>query len=171
MTSPGFALFDTPIGRCGIVWDEDTILGVQLPEARESDTHSRLRRRRPDAREAPPPTGVQQAIDAIVALLRGEASDLSTIPLDMTNVPPFHRRVYEVARTISPGTTLTYGDIATRLGEPGLARDVGQALGQNPFAIVVPCHRVVAAGGKLGGFSASGGITTKVRSSPSRAPP
>ncbi len=83
--------------------------------------------------------------------------------LDLEQVPPFHRRVYEVARTIPPGSTLTYGEIASRLGEPRLARDVGQALGRNPFAIVVPCHRVVAAGGKTGGFSAGGGVRTKLR--------
>jgi methylated-DNA-[protein]-cysteine S-methyltransferase len=117
----------------------------------------------PDAREAPPPPDVQRALDGIVALLCGKVSDLSAVVLDMDRVPPFHRRVYAVARTIPPGTTLSYGEIAARLGAPGSARAVGQALGRNPFAIVVPCHRVLAAGGKLGGFSANGGITTKLR--------
>ena len=79
----------------------------------------------------------------------------------MEGVPPFHRRVYEAAREIPPGDTLSYGAIANRIGSPGSARAVGQALGRNPFAIVVPCHRVVAANGKLGGFSANGGVTTK----------
>ena len=106
---------------------------------------------------------MQRAIDAIMALLRGEASDLSAVPLDMEGLPTFDRRVYEVARAIPPGGTLSYGEIAARLGEPGAAREVGRALGQNPFAIVVPCHRVVAAGGKLGGFSANGGVATKLR--------
>ena len=106
---------------------------------------------------------MQRALDGIVGLLRGEASDLSTVALDMTRVPEFHRRVYEVARAIAPGTTLSYGDIAARLGAPGEARAVGHALGRNPFAIVVPCHRVVAAGGKVGGFSANGGVATKLR--------
>src|SRR5207244_4465282 len=92
-----------------------------------------------------------------------EASDLSAVALDMERVSPFHRRVYQVARTIPPGATLSYGDIAAHLGARGLARAVGQALGRNPFAIVVPCHRVLAAGGKAGGFSANGGITTKLR--------
>jgi methylated-DNA-[protein]-cysteine S-methyltransferase len=122
-----------------------------------------LQRRFPDAREVPPPPEVQRALDGIVALLGGEASDLSGVRLDMGHVPPFHRRVYETARTIPPGATLSYGEIAARLGAPGSARAVGQALGKNPFAIVVPCHRVLAAGGKVGGFSASGGITTKLR--------
>jgi methylated-DNA-[protein]-cysteine S-methyltransferase len=106
---------------------------------------------------------VRGAIDGIVALLGGEARDLSDVELDMRQVAPFHRRVYEAARAIPPGATLSYGEIAARLGEPGAARDVGSALGQNPFPIIVPCHRVVGAKGKLGGFSAHGGVKTKLR--------
>ncbi|HVP30896.1 MAG TPA: methylated-DNA--[protein]-cysteine S-methyltransferase [Myxococcota bacterium] len=160
---PSFTLFDTALGRCGIAWGGRGIVTVQLPEAREAETRARLRRRFPGAREAPPPPGVARAIGAIVALLRGEPSDLSGVPLDMARVPPFHRRVYEVARTIPPGATLSYGEIAARLGDRGLARAVGQALGRNPFALVVPCHRVLAASGKPGGFSARGGVATKLR--------
>lgn len=163
MTAHGFTLFDTAIGRCGLVWSERGIAGVQLPEESEIETCARLLQRFPEAREAAPPPEVRRALDGIVALLRGEASDLSGITLDMDGVPPFHRRVYQVARTIPPGATLSYGEIAARLGEPGAARAVGQALGRNPFAIVVPCHRVLAAGGKVGGFSASGGVATKLR--------
>ena len=163
MTAHGFTLFDTVIGRCGIAWGGRGVVGVQLPEARELQTRARVLQRFPDAREAPPPPDVQRALDGIVALLRGEASDLSAVALDMDRVPPFHRCVYEVARGIGPGVTLSYGDIAARLGVPGSARAVGQALGRNPFALVVPCHRVLAAGGKVGGFSANGGITTKLR--------
>ncbi|XXX78623.1 methylated-DNA--[protein]-cysteine S-methyltransferase [Sorangium sp. So ce134] len=163
MTAHGFLLFDTAIGRCGIAWAERGVALLQLPEGREQGTRARLLQRLPGAREAPPPPDVQRAIDGIVALLRGEASDLSGVPLDMERVPPFHRRVYEVARTIPPGATLTYGDIAARLGSIGAARAVGQALGRNPFAILVPCHRVLAAGGKVGGFSANGGVTTKLQ--------
>ncbi len=162
MTIYGFTLFETAIGRCGIAWSGRGVVRVQLPEASEVETRARLLRRFPDAREAPPPPDVQRALNGIVALLRGEASDLSTIALDMERVPPFHRRVYEVARSIPPGATLSYGDIAARLGAPGSARAVGQALGRNPFALIVPCHRVLAAGGKLGGFSANGGVTTKL---------
>jgi methylated-DNA-[protein]-cysteine S-methyltransferase len=157
------ALFDTAIGACGIAWGARGLLGIQLPEASEARTRARMRRRFPDAREAPPPLDVQRAIEGIVALLGGEAVDLSAVELDMAGVPPFDRRVYEVARTIPAGATLAYGDIAARLGAPGEARAVGQALGQNPFPIVVPCHRVLAAGGKVGGFSANGGIATKLR--------
>lgn len=163
MTANGFALFDTAIGRCGIAWGVGGVVAVQLPEAREPETRARLLQRFPDARESPPPPDVQRALDGIVSLLLGEASDLSAVALDMDRVPPFHRRVYEVARTIPMGATLSYGDLALRLGAPGSARAVGQALGRNPFAIVVPCHRVLAARGKVGGFSAAGGITTKLR--------
>jgi len=163
MTADGFVLFDTAIGRCGIAWGGRGVVGVQLPEAPEPETRARMLQRFPGAREAAPPPDVQRAVDGITALLRGEGSDLSAVALDMERVSPFHRRVYEVARTIPPGTTLSYGDIAARLGTRGLARAVGQALGRNPFAIVVPCHRVLAAGGKAGGFSANGGITTKLR--------
>jgi methylated-DNA-[protein]-cysteine S-methyltransferase len=163
VTDRGFFLFDTPIGTCGIAWGDRGVVGVQLPEGSEMASRARLRREFPDAHESPPPPDVQRALDAIVALLSGEARDLSFVELDMRKAPPFHRRVFEVARTIPPGATLSYGEIAARLGEPGAARDVGSALGQNPFPIVVPCHRVISAGGKLGGFSAHGGIKTKLR--------
>ncbi len=109
------------------------------------------------------PDEVRRAVDQILSLLRGEACELGTIPLDMEQVPPFHRRVYEMARGIAPGQTVSYGDLAARLGQPGAARAVGQALGKNPFALVVPCHRVLAADGRMGGFSANGGVTTKLR--------
>ena len=163
MMANGFALFDTVIGRCGVAWGGRGIAGVQLPEAGERETLARMLRRFPAAGEATPPPEVRQVIDRIVALMRGEASDLSTVTLDMDEVPVFHRRVYEAARAIPQGMTLSYGEIATRVGAPGAARAVGQALGRNPFPIVVPCHRVLAAGGKIGGFSAQGGIATKRR--------
>jgi methylated-DNA-[protein]-cysteine S-methyltransferase len=118
----------------------------------------------PEAREvvAPPPA-IRRARDAITALLEGKPKDLSSIELDMQKVPPFHCEVYTLAREIPRGETLSYGEIAARLGSPGAARAVGQAMRKNPFAIVVPCHRVLAAGGKIGGFTANGGISTKAR--------
>ena len=163
MMEQGFTLFDTDIGPCGIAWGERGVIAVQLPEADAARTRARLMRRCPDAREAPPPADVLRTIEGIVALLRGEARDLSGVALDMERVEEFDRRVYEIARSIRAGETLSYGEIATRLGGRELARDVGQALGRNPFPIVVPCHRVLAAGGKAGGFSANGGVTTKLR--------
>jgi len=161
-SSVGVVYFETAIGECGVAWGEHGLVGVQLPEARPGAVRSRLKRRFPSGAETVPPPDVQTAIDGIVALLAGEPRDLSDIPLDMEQVPDFNRRVYEVARTIPPGATLSYGDIAARLGDPGSARAVGQALGRNPFVIVVPCHRVLAAGGKTGGFSANGGTATKL---------
>jgi methylated-DNA-[protein]-cysteine S-methyltransferase len=163
MTQPNFTLFDTMVGRLGIAWGDAGIIGLQLPEIRPAETRKNLLRRFPDAVEATPPVSVQQAMDAVVALLRGDAADLSDIDLDMTGVPAFHQRVYAAARALPPGETVSYGALAERIGSPGAARAVGQALGRNPFAIVIPCHRVLAAGGKIGGFSANGGITTKLR--------
>ncbi|SDS70481.1 methylated-DNA--[protein]-cysteine S-methyltransferase [Bradyrhizobium canariense] len=158
-----YALFDTAIGRCGIAWNDIGVLAVRLPFASDDKMRAHLRNKCGDLEEAAPPPHIRLAIDAITSLMNGEAVDLSGIDLDMARVPDFDRRVYEIARSIPPGSTLTYGDIAKRLGGLELARDVGQALGHNPFAIVVPCHRVLAAGGKPGGFSAPGGRSTKLR--------
>jgi O-6-methylguanine DNA methyltransferase len=163
MTAQGFALFDTNIGRCGIAWSTRGIAGVQLPEASEAKTRARLTRRYPHAREAPPPADVCRAIDAISSLLRGEPRDLSAVALDMEGIPEFDRGVYEAARGIVAGATVSYGELAARVGERGLAREVGQALGRNPFPIIVPCHRILATGGKAGGFSSNGGVATKLR--------
>jgi len=163
MRAGGFALFDTAIGPCGIAWGERGVVGVQLPESSRAATRARLARRFPGAAEASPPRDVRRALGAITALLAGEEADLSSIALDMDGVPAFHRRVYAAARTIPVGTTRTYGEIAAGIGAPGSARAVGQALGRNPFAVVVPCHRVLAAGGRTGGFSANGGVSTKLR--------
>jgi methylated-DNA-[protein]-cysteine S-methyltransferase len=158
-----FALFDTKIGRCGLAWGARGILGVQLPEANARKTRDRLRQRFPEAREAEPQFEAKRAVDGIVMLLRGAPSDLSAIPLDMNCVPPFHRRVYDAARKLGPGTMTTYGALAERVGAQGAARAVGQALARNPFALIVPCHRVVASNGRMGGFSTDGGVATKLR--------
>jgi len=136
---------------------------VQLPESDERRTRARMQRRFPEAQEMPPTPDVRHAIDGIAALLRGEKRDLRDVVIDDSEIPPFNKRVYAIARTIPPGRTMTYGEIAERLGDPLLARDVGQAMGENPTAIVMPCHRVVAAGGKTGGFSANGGVMTKLQ--------
>ena len=163
MRTPGFALFDTSIGRCAVAWNERGIAGVQLPEARESVTRARMLKRFPGLAEIAAPRPIAAAIKSIQSLLAGKAADLGRIVLDMERVTPFHRRVYEAARTIPAGRTLSYGEIARQIGSPSSARAVGQALGRNPFPIVVPCHRVMAAGGKTGGFTAEGGVATKVR--------
>jgi methylated-DNA-[protein]-cysteine S-methyltransferase len=159
----GYTIFDTELGRCGIAWGDRGIATVQLPGRDDAAMQRRIRRMLPDAQESSPPPEVAAAIDAIVRLFAGEPDDLSSVVLDMEDVPEFHRRVYDVARAIPPGETLSYGEVAARLGEPAAAQAVGRALGRNPFPIVVPCHRVVAANGALHGFSAPGGIETKRR--------
>lgn len=159
----GYALFETALGKCGIAWGPRGITAVQLPEARDSGTRERLALRAPKGSEAPLPDDVRHATEQIAALLRGEKAELDALRLDMEGLPAFHKRVYEAARKIPAGETLSYGALAERMGSPGSARPVGQALGKNPFAIVVPCHRVLAASGRVGGFSANGGVTTKLR--------
>jgi methylated-DNA-[protein]-cysteine S-methyltransferase len=163
MTDQHFVLFDTPIGICGIEWGPRGINGLQLPMGSDEKTRTRIRQRHGDISEATPTKEVQRAIDRIIELLAGKPDDLRDIPLDLDGVPEFNRGVYDIARTIPPGQTMTYGDIAKRLGGVELSRDVGQALGRNPCPIVVPCHRVLAAGQKPGGFSAKGGVTTKLK--------
>jgi methylated-DNA-[protein]-cysteine S-methyltransferase len=163
MTDQHFTLFDTAIGICGIEWGPRGINGVQLPMGSEEKTRARIRQRHGDIAEAQPTAEVQHAIEGIIELLSGKPNDLSDVALDLDGVPEFNRGVYDIARTIPPGKTMTYGDIAKRLGGVELSRDVGQALGRNPCPIVVPCHRVLAAGGKPGGFSANGGVATKLK--------
>ena len=156
------------MGQCAIGWNERGVVAFHLPESSGSATGRRLTSYVPGAVESPPasdqdrPAWVERVIDAVTSLLRGERTDLAFVPLDMDGVPEFHRRVYEIARTIPAGATMTYGEIAARLGDPRTARAVGQALGRNPVPVIVPCHRVLAAGGKRGGFSAPGGTATKL---------
>jgi methylated-DNA-[protein]-cysteine S-methyltransferase len=163
MKTYGLAVFATAMGHCGIVWSDSGVAGVQLPESTAAATRQRLERRFPSATEAAPPPEIERAIDAVRALLRGEHSDISAVALDLDAKPEFERSVYEIARTIPPGETLTYGDIAKRLGIPRDAREVGRALGDNPIPIIVPCHRVVAADGRMHGFSGTGGVKTKLK--------
>ncbi len=158
-----YALFETAIGRCGLAWGEDGVIGVQLPEKTITATRTRLLRHCPTADEIDPPRHIARAIADIQALLRGEKKTLRAIPLDMSGVAPFYARVYDTARAIPPGATRTYSEIARAVGRADGARAVGQALSRNPFAIIVPCHRVIGANDRLTGFSANGGIATKLR--------
>ena len=160
---PGFTLFDTAVGACALVWGAQGLVGVLLPEPSAAATRTKARRRYPGAREQPAPAEVQRVVERIQALLDGGHDDLEDIALDMRAIPEFNRRVYAIARAIHPGHTRTYGEVATEIGELALARAVGQALGANPFPIIVPCHRVLAAGSRSGGFSAPGGTRTKLR--------
>lgn len=158
-----YALFETAIGWAGLAWADQGLVGVYLPEADRETTRRGFLRRFPDAAEAEPTTMVEAAIAGIRDLLAGAPNALLDVPIDIARAPAFNARVYEIARAIPPGETLTYGEVAEKLGDKRQARQVGAALGQNPWPIVVPCHRVTAAGGKLGGFSARGGVDTKVK--------
>ncbi|MEM7342200.1 MAG: MGMT family protein [Actinomycetota bacterium] len=169
----GVTLFDTAIGRVGIAWRPSVITAIQLPEPDDAATLRRLR-----ATLSTAPTGVDggngpavgaearpdfvnDAIALITDLLAGRQADLDTIALDLARVPDFDRAVYDIARAIPPGESMTYGEVAQQIGDKGAARAVGRSLGANPFAIVVPCHRVLGAKGALTGFSANGGVDTK----------
>jgi methylated-DNA-[protein]-cysteine S-methyltransferase len=164
MEDLGSTVFDTAIGPVGLAWGEHGIVAAQLPEGDAAATRRRLARRVPRTVDAEPPDEIRSVIARIVAVVSGEdADDLSDVVLDLDDVGAFEQRVYAAARTVGPGTTTTYGRIATELGDPAAAQAVGQALGHNPFPILVPCHRVVGAGGALVGFSARGGVETKRR--------
>ena len=143
MAGRGYAVFDTAIGRCGIVWGDTGILGVQLPEAREIDTRRRLFRLYPDARELRPPVNVETTIEGIIATLRGQASDLTDVALDTSGISAFNQRVYAFTRAIPRGETRTTNQIAAALRASGAVHSVAQALAKNPFMIIVPCHRVL----------------------------
>ena len=158
-----YALIETAIGVAGIAWGEAGLVACHLPEPGAEGARRSFLRRFPDAVEAPVPEALETTVAGIQALLRGEKADLTAAPLDLARTPAFHARVYEIARAIPAGETLTYGEIAVQLGDKLMARDVGQALGKNPWPIIVPCHRVTAAGGKPGGFSARGGVNTKLK--------
>jgi methylated-DNA-[protein]-cysteine S-methyltransferase len=163
MAGLGYTLFDTGIGRCGIAWGYAGIVGVQLPETREIETRKRLFHLYPDAREMRPPPEVESAIEGIAALLRGEPADLSDVTLDMTGIHAFNARVYEFTRTIPRGETRTYGEISASLRLTGAVHSIAQALARNPFVIVVPCHRVLEAGGYADKISPHGGVISKRR--------
>jgi methylated-DNA-[protein]-cysteine S-methyltransferase len=148
--------FDTELGRCAVRWSDGGITGVLLPKT--------------GGRPGPAfedrvamPEFVREAIDGIVAVMAGEANDLRDVPLDERGIDNFFRTVYAATREIQAGTTRGYGEVARAIGRPNGARDVGAALARNPFPIIVPCHRVVAANGALTGFSAPGGLATKRR--------
>jgi methylated-DNA-[protein]-cysteine S-methyltransferase len=160
--TPGRASFDTALGRCTLAWNERGLTSVRLPD--EGGVPSVAPAEPPDAAlpGAAPPF-VHDAVRRIQALLAGTPEPLADLPLDVSGLEPFERRVYEATQALAPGETCSYGELARRIGDPAAARAVGHALGRNPWPLVVPCHRVLAAGGRLGGFSAPGGAATKQR--------
>lgn len=158
-----YCVFETVIGWAGLAWGEAGLIGAHLPECDPGIVRESFKRRFPGVIEAEPSPAITAIAADIQALLRGEKPDLLDAQLDIKRVPDFNAKVYAIARTIPPGETRTYGEIAVQLGDRLLAQQVGAALGKNPWPIVVPCHRVTAAGGKLGGFSARGGAMTKLK--------
>jgi methylated-DNA-[protein]-cysteine S-methyltransferase len=159
-----FARFDTRLGRCAILWSPRGITGLVLPERTPTALLTKVRERAPKGvAEAEPNASVQAAMDAVTASLEGSLDDLSGVAVDLEGTPAFHQRVYVLARAIAPGSTLSYGALAERAGSPGGSRAVGQAMQRNPVPVVIPCHRVLAADGRIGGFSAGGGTETKLK--------
>src|ERR1700721_430171 len=163
MAGRGYTVFDTGIGRCGIAWSGYGIVGVQLPEAREIETRGRMLRQYPEARELRPPLNVEIAIEGIVALLRGQPSDLSDVALDMSGIHAFNARVYTFVRKIPRGETRTSGEVATSLRASGAVHSVARAISKNPLMIIAPCHRVLEAGGYADKISPHGGTLSKRR--------
>lgn len=163
MSGYGYTVFDTAIGRCGIAWSNLGVVGVQLPEAREIDTRRRLYKLYPEAREQRPPLNSEIAIDGIVALLRGRDADFSDVALDTTDLPNFNQRVYRFTRGIPRGETRTYDEVAHGLRVQGAVHSVAQAIGRNPFMVIVPCHRVLEAGNYTDKISPYGGVISKRR--------
>ncbi len=159
----GFVLFETAIGRCALLWRGGLVVGAALPERDGVALRASLARRFPGAAEAEPPGFVAEATTLIVRLLAGENVDFAAVPMALDGGSALERKVWGAARRIPCGEVRTYGEIAAEIGAPGAAQAVGAALGRNPVPILVPCHRVLAADGRSGGFSAHGGVATKFR--------
>lgn len=158
-----YALFDTAVGRCAVLWRDRRLTGVLLPAADEAAMRKAIARRNAQADAGPPPDFVKDAIDAVARRCGGEDISIDLSMLDRDRIDPFANRVYDILLRTPFGATTTYGAIAKELGDKAFSRAVGAALGANPFPILIPCHRVTGAGGKMGGFSAPGGATTKRR--------
>jgi len=157
-----YGLFDTVLGVCAIAWNARGISCVILPDRTPLLTENRLRKELPGADRAEPPRWIAALARRIASHLAGKAQDFRDVALDMTRTPPFYRRVYERLREVRSGSTVTYAELARRAGSPRAARAIGRAMAKNPFAIVVPCHRVLCKSGEVGGFSALGGSKTKL---------
>jgi methylated-DNA-[protein]-cysteine S-methyltransferase len=158
-------VFETALGPCGVAWNARGLCAVQLPEKTAALTERRLMAKSGGSSPAAPPPAIAAVVADIQRYLDGKRVDFSAIAVDLETLEPFRRKLYKALREIGFGATTTYGELAKRIGADEVegARDVGAAMGRNPVPIVVPCHRVLAAGGKLGGFSAPGGTATKAK--------
>lgn len=167
MKQGAYCLFETVLGWCAIAWrkraDTNAVTLLRLPEATRELTEARIAQGSGARQPTLPPPEITEVIARVRKHLQGEVGDFRDIKLDLDGINPFVRRVYEAAREIPVGETRTYGELATVLDQPGAVRAVGQALARNPIALIIPCHRVVAAAGRPGGFSAYGGRATKAR--------
>jgi methylated-DNA-[protein]-cysteine S-methyltransferase len=170
MKQVSYCLFETPLGWCGIAWSEGPNPGtpcavtlLQLPEATTELTESRIAQNSGAVKSSEPPLQIIKIIQRVCKHLKGELQDFHDVPVDLDGVGHFVRKVCEAAREIPAGQTVTYADLAKALGQPAAARAVGRALGRNPIPLIIPCHRVLAARGKPGGFSAYGGRATKAK--------
>lgn len=159
----GYHLLDTAFGVCGLAWSGRGLTRLQLPERNRLATEERMQARGQLLAPAKPPVGVAAAVEALQRYFAGQQADFGEIELDLSDTPPFFMSIYRLTRAIGWGETATYGDLAERAGSPGSARAVGQAMARNPLPIIIPCHRVLAANRKVGGFSAPGGTVTKER--------
>ncbi len=158
-----FCLFETALGWLGIAWSDAGVTQLQLPERDRAATERRLQTRLSNGVESEPPHQIAEIVALLKTYASGEAVDFSRTPVDLAGCDPFRHAIYDAARSLSFGETTTYGELATIAGYAGKAQDTGKALGQNPVPIIVPCHRILAAGNKIGGFSAPGGSATKTR--------
>jgi methylated-DNA-[protein]-cysteine S-methyltransferase len=159
-----YLIFETAGGFCGIAWNGVGITRFQLPTKSAEAAERMLRRRLRDAEPGTPTPEVLDAVAAVKRYFEGEETDFSGVKLDLGDQDAFFKRIYAAARQVGWGSTTTYGILAKELGGgPEAARDVGQAMAKNPVPLIIPCHRVLAAGGRIGGFSAPGGSATKIR--------
>ena len=165
-----YTLFETPLGRCGIAWVENqtggaacVVTGFQLPETTPELTESRIARISRGTKAGEIPRQIASVCRRILQHLSGDLQDFRNVEVDLSAVGPFIQKVCQLTRQIPAGQTVTYADLASSMGQPSLARAVGQALGRNPIPLIIPCHRVTAAHGKPGGFSAFGGRLTKAK--------
>lgn len=161
---PHYALFDTVAGFCGLAWTADGVVRFQLPGQSRGETERLLKRRLPDMQRGEPTPEIAATIKGVKRYFAGETVEFTDVPVDLTGQNDFFKSIYAALRQVGWGQTTTYGALAKQLGAgPEAARDVGVAMGRNPVALIIPCHRCLAAGGKLGGFSAPGGSDTKLK--------
>ena len=155
-----YHVFETKLGFCGIAWSDDGISRFRLPYATREDAERQFHRK---GELADPPPHIAKVIDQATRYFAGEQIDFSAIGLDLSAIEPARRTIYDALRKVEFGQTVTYGELAKRAGAnaPQAAQEVGIAMARNPVPLIIPCHRVLAAGGKLGGFSAPGSVETK----------